>query len=73
MPIEPTDLVDKVMREQPATIRVFLAYRMLCIGCPIGCFHTVDDACREHGVECAVFLAELERTTRRPPGEECSA
>jgi hybrid cluster-associated redox disulfide protein len=57
--MEPTDLVDHVMREWPATIRVFLRYRMHCIGCPIGCFHTVADACREHRVECGTFLAEL--------------
>ena len=59
MPIEPTDLVDDVMRQWPATIGVFLRFRMLCVGCPIGCFHTVEDACREHGVACGPFLAAL--------------
>ncbi len=43
MPIEPTDLVDDVMTAWPATIRVFLDYKMLCVGCPISCFHTVAD------------------------------
>ena len=64
MPIEPTDLVDTVMRERPATIRVFLDHRMLCVGCPIGCFHTLADACREHGIDCAPFLALLGRASR---------
>ena len=48
---ETDDLVDDVMRGAPETIRVFLEFRMGCVGCPIACFHTVDDACREHGVD----------------------
>lgn len=65
MPIEPTDLVDDVMSEWSATIRVFLNYKMLCVGCPIGCFHTVADACREHGAECEPFLADLRGVAER--------
>lgn len=53
------DLVDDVMREQPSTIPVFLRYGMKCVGCPIGPFHTVGDACREHDVDCAIFVADL--------------
>ncbi len=61
MPIELDSLVDDVMRGWPATIRTFLDHGMKCIGCPIGCFHTVDDACREHRVDPALFLAALRR------------
>jgi hybrid cluster-associated redox disulfide protein len=59
MPFRPDDLVDDIMRSAPHTIRVFLEFRMACVGCPIGCFHTVDDACREHGIDRAKFLAAL--------------
>jgi len=59
MHIEMDTLVDDVMRESSATIRVFLDYRMKCVGCPIACFHAVADACREHGVEETGFLAAL--------------
>ncbi|MCP8936935.1 DUF1858 domain-containing protein [Alsobacter sp. SYSU M60028] len=52
-------LVDDVMRRQPATIAVFLKYKFMCVGCPIACFHTVEDACREHKTELPVFLAAL--------------
>ena len=52
-------LVDDVMRHEPLTIRVFLNFKMRCVGCPIACFHTVDDACREHGVDRERFLAAL--------------
>ena len=51
--------VDEVMRRWPATIRVFLDFRMNCVGCPIGGFHTVEDACREHGAAPQDFLSAL--------------
>ena len=59
MAIEFDDPVDEVMRGAPETIRVFLEFRMGCVGCPIACFHTVDDACREHGVDRDAFLNAL--------------
>ena len=59
MPIEAHDLVDEVMRGSPGTIRVFLERGMGCVGCPLACFHTVDDACREHHLDRDAFLAAL--------------
>jgi hybrid cluster-associated redox disulfide protein len=59
MSIRFDDLVDDVMSGSPQTIRVFLQFRMRCVGCPIACFHTVDDACREHGVDRGAFLEAL--------------
>jgi hybrid cluster-associated redox disulfide protein len=59
MPFRSDDLVDDIMRTAPHTIRVFLAFRMACVGCPIATFHTVDDACREHGIDREKFLAAL--------------
>jgi len=53
-------LVDDVMRGKPATIRVFLDFKMRCVGCPIACFHTVEDACREHHVDRERFLTALQ-------------
>jgi hybrid cluster-associated redox disulfide protein len=59
MPFRSDDLVDDIMRTAPHTICVFLAFRMACVGCPIATFHTVDDACREHGIDRDKFLAAL--------------
>ena len=64
MTIESTRPVDDVMRRWPATIRVFLDRRMHCVGCPIACFHTVEDACREHDIDHAAFLADLRTAAR---------
>jgi hybrid cluster-associated redox disulfide protein len=59
MAIDSCLLVDDVMSRWPATIRVFLDFRLSCIGCPIATFHSVDEACREHGVACDDFMAAL--------------
>lgn len=51
--------VDEIMRRWPATIRVFIRNRMLCIGCPIGVFHTVKDACAAHDLDEESLSREL--------------
>ena len=51
--------VDQVMTRWPASIRVFMDFRLGCVGCPIATFHTVEDACREHGIDRDKFLAAL--------------
>lgn len=56
-----TDSVDDIMRIWPQTIRVFLDHRMNCVGCPIGTFHSIEDSCREHGVDIDAFAAALRR------------
>ena len=57
--IDPNMTVDEIMRRWPATIRVFIQNRMLCIGCPIGIFHTVKDACQAHRLDEEAFSREL--------------
>jgi hybrid cluster-associated redox disulfide protein len=59
MRIELHDLVDDVMRIYPKTIRVFLDFKMACVGCPIAGFHTVADACAEHDIDSRVLLKAL--------------
>jgi hybrid cluster-associated redox disulfide protein len=59
MAIHPYLLVDDVMTRWPATIRVFLDFKFSCVGCPIASFHSVDDACREHGADEDRFMAAL--------------
>ena len=60
---------DEIMRLWPATIRVALRHGLLCIGCPIASFHTVNDAIVEHDLDeetiCRELLAAIE-----PPDRE---
>ena len=52
--------VDQVMNRWPASIRVFMDFRMGCVGCPIAAFHSVEEACREHAIDGGAFLAALQ-------------
>jgi hybrid cluster-associated redox disulfide protein len=61
--IDSDSIVADIMRDFPALICVFMDFRMHCVGCPIARFHTVNDSCREHGVEAEEFLAALRRQT----------
>ena len=64
MAIDSYLLVDDVMACWPATIRVFLDFKLGCVGCPIASFHSIDDACREHGIDPASFMAALRGAVR---------
>ncbi|MGY3617216.1 DUF1858 domain-containing protein [Bradyrhizobium sp. USDA 10063] len=57
-------MVDDVMRRWPPAIRVFLDFRMRCVGCPIGAFHSIEEACGEHGVDANVFVSKLADTAK---------
>ena len=62
--------MDEIMRIWPAAIRIILRHHMLCVGCPVAPFHTVSDACREHGVDKSIFVEEIMRAitaTDAPP------
>jgi hybrid cluster-associated redox disulfide protein len=62
MRIAVDSLVDEVMREAPATIRVFIDFKLFgCVGCPLGRFHTVAIACCEHETQTEPFLSALQR------------
>ena len=52
---------DALMRRWPRTIPVLIQQGMLCVGCPIAGFHTLTEACNQHGVEFNGFIAALER------------
>ena len=52
--------VDQVMTRWPASKRVFMDFRLGCVGCPIATFHSVDEASREHNIDGGAFLAALQ-------------
>ena len=58
----PDLILSDLVTRWPVTIPVFLKYRMLCVGCMVTSFQTVEDACREHGVGEAVFRTELQQS-----------
>ncbi|MGJ8615351.1 MAG: hypothetical protein ACSHWS_00835 [Sulfitobacter sp.] len=56
---DPDLALDTLMTLWPETIAVFLRYNMVCIGCMVGPFHTVMDACLEYNLDERRFRAEL--------------
>jgi hybrid cluster-associated redox disulfide protein len=68
--IDPDMPVDEIMRRWPATIRVMIRHHMLCIGCPIGVFHTVGDAAAAHRLEEAGLTDELLAAARADPASD---
>ena len=59
--LDPDLSMDEILRLWPATIRVLLRHKVLCIGCPLAVFHTVADACTEHSLNEEAFVTELEQ------------
>jgi hybrid cluster-associated redox disulfide protein len=51
--------MDEIMRLWPATIPVILHHHMMCAGCPIAPFHTVDEAICAHGMDGERFRRDL--------------
>lgn len=68
--LDPDMPVDEIMRRWPATIRVMIRHRMLCIGCPAGGFHTVADAAAAHAMDEAFFSGELLTAMNSEPSAE---
>lgn len=62
--------MDEIMRRWPETIRTILDHGLLCVGCPIALFHTVDDAVREHGIGHVDFRADLRAAIARSAGTD---
>ncbi len=53
--------VNDVMCRWPQTVSLFMHYGMACAGCPVGAFHTIEEAALEYRIPLRQFLAELRR------------
>jgi hybrid cluster-associated redox disulfide protein len=51
--------VSEIMRRWPATMRLFIERRLLCVGCPIAPFHTLTDVAREHFADYGNLVAAV--------------
>lgn len=49
-----------IMKRWPQTIDIFLDLGLNCVGCPIGGFHTLDDAAAEHGLSAEALRLRIE-------------
>lgn len=53
--------VKEIMDRWPATVPLFIRNGLKCPGCPIGPFHMLEDASREHGKDIAELMEEVAR------------
>lgn len=51
--------LEAIMTRWPATIRVFIDWRLHCVGCPIADLHFIADSALEHGFEPAALEQAL--------------
>jgi len=58
---DPDLTVAEIMEAWPETISVFIRHRMLCVGCPIRRFHSIETICRLYGYPSSQFLNELSK------------
>ncbi|NIV36334.1 MAG: DUF1858 domain-containing protein [Anaerolineae bacterium] len=52
-------IVQGVIERHPQTIAVFARHGMQCVGCYISPFHTITDCAREHAMNVAPLLDDL--------------
>jgi hybrid cluster-associated redox disulfide protein len=57
--------VSELMTVHPTAIEIFIKRRMLCVGCPTGTFHTIEDAARIHGIRLERLLKDLQKAIDR--------
>lgn len=57
--------LEELLTAYPQVVPVFLRHRMLCFGCDLARFESVEDACRIYGKPVAPMLAELATAIRQ--------
>jgi hybrid cluster-associated redox disulfide protein len=56
---QPHTLIAELLDQHPEFIPVFLRHHMICVGCGMASFDTLDDAIQNYGLQSEEFLAEL--------------
>ena len=57
--IDKSLLVSEILEKYPQTAPVFLRHQMLCVACLVAPFHSIEDACHEHGLDEDAFRDDL--------------
>lgn len=64
--------VAEIMSRWPATIGVFIAHDMHCVGCPIAIFHSIADAAQEHHLDEAPLSEAIREVISRATADRAS-
>jgi hybrid cluster-associated redox disulfide protein len=66
---EPQMRVAELLDQHPECIPVFLRHHMICVGCGLAPFDTLEDAMRNYGLLMEGFLEELNSVVKFLPKE----
>ncbi len=65
--IHPDESVAAVLEKWPKSVRLFLEYRMNCVGCEMSKFETLQDACAIYHIDLDQFIEKLSSISQGPP------
>ncbi|HEY53779.1 MAG TPA: hypothetical protein G4N94_10010 [Caldilineae bacterium] len=54
------------MDRWPQSVPIFLHHHMVCVGCPMASFCTLEDVVNAYHLDIDSFLSELEQAIRQP-------
>jgi len=58
--------IGEVVQKHPATIQVFLRHGLMCFGCAIARFESVEQGAVAHGIEVETLLQDLNAAVPQP-------
>ncbi len=61
--------VDEVLARHPELASQFVRHRMICVGCGMASFDTLDEAMQNYGLRLDDFLEELRGVVKSLPKE----
>jgi len=51
--------IKKLLERHPIAINVFIERKMLCVGCPVQEYHTLEEVARIYGVTLSVLMESV--------------
>ena len=57
--------ISEVLNQFPQVIPVFLRHQMICVGCDMAKFDSLQDAVNNYGLNLADFLEELRQASQQ--------
>jgi hybrid cluster-associated redox disulfide protein len=68
--LSPTISLQELFTRWPATMPVFFKRHMICVGCSMAAFDTLEDAVQNYGLNWNLFLDDLQASIQADPTSE---
>ena len=57
--VSPHQVISDLLNSFPQLVHVFLNHRMICVGCPMSKFDTLEDAANNYGLQVTTLIEEF--------------